>query len=121
MLPWSLKLEFWSFDRLCPKLISSRRSAVENLAHPLGNILESFGAVAARLLGDAPAVVADFVQCLHDRRPIVVAFRERHAEAFPKPFVVAFLAAEFFDVQLLDAFAQDANPFLGPAVVNDVA
>ena len=35
--------------------------------------------------------------------------------------LVPLLAAEFLDVQFLDARPQDANPLLGPAVVEDIA
>src|SRR6266498_3666503 len=42
------------------------------------------------LFGDAPAFVADGVEGLHNRRPVVVPFEERHTEAFG--------LAEFLDV-----------------------
>src|SRR5580765_4756127 len=82
---------------------------------------QSFRSVAAGLFGDAPAVVADVIEGFHHRGPVVIAFEEADLEAFPKSFVIALFAAEFFDVKFLNAFTENANPLFRPAVGDDVA
>src|SRR6185503_3761450 len=95
--------------------------AREDAVHAIGKIFQTLRRVSSALLGDAPAVVADLVQRSHDRGPVVVAFEELNAETGARPFLVALLAAVFFDVELLDALAEDANPLFWPAVIDDVA
>src|ERR1035441_3227124 len=96
-------------------------SGGQYLGEAVGEVFESFRGVAAGLFGHHPAVVADVVHGLHDGRPIVIAFEQLNVEALPQAFGVALLAAEFLDMELLDAWPEDANPLLGPAVVDDVA
>src|SRR6266702_7915523 len=96
------------------------RSTGENSVHALGDVLEP-SRVAAGNLGDAPAAKADFIQRLHDRRPVVVAFEQGNVEALPQAFLVAPFAAEFLDVERDDALVENADPLFGPAGVDDVA
>src|SRR6266849_8459512 len=95
-------------------------STGEDAVHPLGDVLEP-SRVAAGNLSDAPAVEANFIQRFHDRRPVVVAFEQGNVEALPQAFLVAPLAAEFFDMERDDPFVENADPLFGPAVVDDVA
>src|ERR1044071_6165631 len=87
-------------------------SGGENLCHSIRKVSESFRAIAATLLGNAPAVVANIIQGAHDRGPIVVTLPERDIEAFIRPGRVPLFAAVFLDVQLLNALAEDMNPLL---------
>src|SRR2546430_16519625 len=96
-------------------------STCKNLRHSVRKLGEPFGTITATLLRDAPAVVPDFVQRTHHRRPVVVAFKERNRETCARTLAIAFLAAVFLDVQLLNALAENANPLLGPANRNHVA
>src|SRR5437667_4061345 len=89
-----------------------RRSTRKNAVHFFRKLFQTFGAVGAPLFGDAPAVVADFVERLHHFRPIIVAFQKRNIEAFPQALFVRLLTAEFLDVQFLNALAEYANPLL---------
>src|SRR2546421_11003003 len=66
-------------------------------------------------------MVAYIVERFHDRGPIVVAFEVFDGEAGGEAVFFHSLAAVFLHVELVDAFAQDANPLLGPAEINDVA
>src|SRR5439155_5815405 len=93
----------------------------EDFGHSLRNIFESFETARAVLFGDGPAIVSDVVEGFHDGGPIVIAFAERHVEAFPQSLTVALLEAELLDMKFLDAFAEDAYPVLRPAEVEDVA
>src|SRR5450759_597961 len=77
--------------------------------------------VAAGYFGDEPALVADVIEGLHDSGPVAVAGEQFHVEAFPQAFLVAFGAAEFLDVDLGNAFAQNADPLFRPAVIDNVA
>src|SRR6185503_18022556 len=95
-------------------------SAREAAVHARADVLQT-RAVAAADLGDAPAVVADVVEGLHDRGPVVVALAELDAEAVPAAILVHLLAAEFLDVELQHARTEDARPLLGPAVDEEVA
>src|SRR5439155_14739889 len=95
-------------------------SRAENFAHASRKIFEAFGRIAPRLFGNRPAIIADLVQRFHDRGPVIVPFAERHAEAFPQSIAVSLFAAVLFNVQLLNAFAQNCNPLLGPAEVEHV-
>src|SRR6266568_3322070 len=99
----------------------SRPLGGENFSHPLGKVFESLQAVRTVLLSDSPAIVSDVVQCFHDGRPIVITFPERHVEALPEPLGIALFAAEFLDVKLLNAVAENCDPVLGPAKVEDIA
>src|ERR1019366_9459087 len=96
-------------------------SGGQYLGEAVGEVFESFRGVAAGLFGHHPAVVADVVHGLHDGGPVIVAFEQLHVEALPQAFGVALLAAEFLDMELLDAWPKDANPLLGPTVVENVA
>src|ERR1039457_4887610 len=96
-------------------------SGGQYLGEAVGEVFESFRGVAAGLFGHHPTVVSDVVHRLHDGGPVVVAFEQLHVEALPQAFSVALLAAEFLDMELLDARPENANPLLGPAVVDDVA
>src|SRR2546421_12765776 len=66
-------------------------------------------------------MVAYIVERFHDRGPIVVAFEVFDGETGGEAVFFHSLAAVFLHVKLVDAFAQDANPLLGPAEINDVA
>src|SRR5208337_3788661 len=100
---------------------SLRRSGFKDAGQAPGEVLQALRAVATALFGDAPAGVVDVVQGAHHGGPVVVAFEEFNVKALPEAMVVAELAAEFFDVELLDARAEDANPLFRPAEVDDVA
>ena len=92
----------------------------KKLVGPLGEELQARG-VAAGDFEDAPACVADLVERFHRRRPVVVAFAEFDLKAFAQAFGVALFAAEFLDVQIEDARAEDAHPMLRPAVGHEIA
>src|SRR6266540_6314069 len=96
-------------------------SARKDALHFLRKLLQTFRAVGARLFRDAPTFITNVVERLHHRRPVIVAFQKLDAKAFPEALLDGLLAAEFLDVQFLNAFAEDVNPLLGPAVGNDVA
>src|SRR5437660_2291855 len=104
-----------------PKGKGDSGSFAKNPGHPLRNVFQRFEIVGAVLLSYAPAVIADFIQSFHDGRPIIVAFAERRAKTFPQSFGVASLAAEFLDMKLLNPLAQNANPLLRPAVVENIS
>ena len=97
-----------------------RGSAGENLVRPLGEEFQARG-VAAGDFEDAPAVVGDVFERAHDGGPFHVALAQLDLEAFPQPGFVALFAAEFLDVEIEHARAEDAQPLLGPAEVDDVA
>ena len=92
----------------------------KDLLQTQAEIVEPFRRVSAALLRNGPPGVTDLIHGFHHRRPIVVTFEELHVEPLPESFAIALFAAEFLYMELLDAFAQDANPLLGPAVIEDV-
>src|ERR1017187_4431260 len=96
-------------------------SGGQYLSQAVGEVFESLRDVAAGLFGHNPAVIADVIHGLHDGGPIVVTFEQLHVEAFPQALSIALLAAEFLDMELLDARPKNADPLLGPTVGDDVA
>lgn len=68
-----------------------------------------------------PALVADFVEGLHDGGPVVVALEELDVETGPLAGLVGLRAGVLLDVEGGDPLAEDADPLFGPAVVDEVA
>ena len=65
-------------------------------------------------------MITDLVDGLHDRGPVVVALEELGIEARPLALLVRLSPAVLLDVQRRDALAQDADPLLGPSVMDQV-
>src|SRR5437016_5089978 len=78
-------------------------------------------AVSAADFGCSPAAVAHVIEGRQHGRPVAVALAELDVEPGARPLLVTERAAVFFDVNLENSLAENANPLLGPAVVDDVA
>src|ERR1035437_137946 len=91
----------------------------EYSSQPLRQIGQPCAGISSGLLGDGPASVADVIHRLHDRRPIVVAFQQAH-RPWSARWLVALPANEFLDMELLNAFAQNADPLFRPAAVTEI-
>ena len=66
-------------------------------------------------------MVIDGVECLHDCGPLHIALTEFDVEPLPEAGIVAFFSAEFFDMKVQNAGAEDAEPLFGPARIDDIA
>src|SRR5947207_3387675 len=71
------------------------RSGGENSVHFFGKPFQTVRAVCATLLRDAPAIISNFVECLHHRGPVVVALEELDIEPLPQTLLVGLVPAEF--------------------------
>ena len=92
---------------------TERRSAqLQHLVHAADDVLHVVQ-IAVTDLGGDPALVADIDECLADGRPVDLSL----AEFVVKPLGLGV----FLDVDFEDSLAQFANPFLGIAVLDDVA
>src|SRR5690349_16077901 len=118
----SSKFELWMFGVRCSAFdVVAGPLAGKYLPKPRREILQSFWRIAPALLRHDPARVADFIDRFHHRRPIVVAFEQRHLEALPQTFLFASFAAVFLDVKFLNTLTQDAYPLLRPAIGDHIA
>src|SRR6185503_15126898 len=90
---------------------SARKHAIEAFGKRL-ETLQVLG-LATRLFGNAPPLVANVVERLHDRRPVVVPFEILHVESLG--------LAIFLDVKPKDALAKHGRPGLRGVELDHVA
>src|SRR5206468_3127836 len=98
-------------------------SAGQNLIEPGGEILQGVGVLRlpAGLFRDAPTLVADVVQRLHDGRPVVGALQELDAETGPAALLHGQVTAVFLEMEAGDTLAERLDPIERIAVPNDIA
>src|SRR5207248_4473289 len=111
----------------CPAALPSNPSArglpllAEDAVQRVGGVVDQrLGVVRERVkvLERQVAAVADAVQRLQHRRPVGRAVQQR-AERLQR--VVGALLAELLEVDVLDPFAEDANPIFWKLEQHDVA
>src|SRR6266702_145249 len=116
---WLASGPFENLSFLCFLLFLSasfRPLARQYFSKPPCEVLQPLWRVASPLFRHCPTRITYLVQGFHHRRPVVIPFQERHVEPFPKPFLIASLAAEFLNVQLLNPFSKNAHPLFWPPV-----
>src|ERR1051325_6611879 len=99
------------------------RSAGQNLIDSSREILEGVGVLrlSTGLFGDAPTLVTDVVQRLHDGGPVVGAFQEFDAETGSAALLHGEVAAVFLEVEPGDAGPERLDPIERITVPDDVA
>jgi hypothetical protein len=78
-------------------------------------------AVTAVHLGDRPAQIPEFRQCLSYRFPANAALPQRKREIVTHSFVRRSIKVVFFDVYLHDSFGKDLDPVLRPTSADHIS
>src|SRR5947209_1388740 len=94
--PWPTSSRMPSSKRLMPHpaLVSAREDAL----HAGPQFLQPVQRIGARLFRDTPPAVADVIQRLHHRRPVIVALEVLHVEPGRRPGLVPLREAVFLDM-----------------------
>jgi hypothetical protein len=69
--------------RVLTKIGVFSQLAGEDFGHPIAQVFEAFGTVAAALFGYAPTLVGNFIERGHYCGPIVVAFQQGDFKTLP--------------------------------------